>query len=103
MDPARQVTLYRISAGTGEQCSETCTCFTDPGAVAQQGGDGIFLTVEDDGIGFDKTQMDNLQGAGLANIQSRVEMLKGRMDIQSASNTGTSFCNECSININTVQ
>lgn len=102
MDPARQVTLYRIM----QELVNNAVKHAEASHILvqlQQGGDRIFLTVEDDGRGFDKMQMDNLQGAGLANIQSRVEMLQGRMEVHSASGTGTSFTIECSINNNTVQ
>ncbi|MBO9636383.1 MAG: hypothetical protein J7578_24995, partial [Chitinophagaceae bacterium] len=96
MDHARQVTLYRImqelvnNAVKHAQASQILV-------QLQQSDDRIFLTVEDDGKGFDPSQMANLEGAGLANIQSRVEMLQGRLDVQSAAGTGSSFTIECAI------
>jgi signal transduction histidine kinase len=48
----------------------------------------ISLTVEDNGKGFDVNTVKK-NGIGLANIQHRVDYLKGKMDIQSDKN-GTS-------------
>jgi len=52
--------------------------------------DEISITVEDDGVGFDTTSIKNATGAGWANIQSRIEYLKGKLDVQSAAGKGTS-------------
>jgi two-component system, NarL family, sensor kinase len=57
--------------------------------LARQGGE-VSVTVEDDGIGFDKTVIDQSEGAGWANIRSRVDYLKGKVDIRSAPGEGTS-------------
>ena len=51
---------------------------------------GITLTIEDDGKGFDATQLSNIKGAGLQNVQSRVDYLKGSCEIQSTPGSGTS-------------
>ena len=96
MDHARQVTMYRImqelvnNAVKHAQASQILV-------QLQQSGNRIFLTVEDDGKGFDIRKMDSLHGAGLANIRSRVEMLQGKMDLQSSEGAGSSFTIECSI------
>ena len=50
----------------------------------------LHLIVEDDGIGFDTTQLKNTNGSGLHNVQTRVDYLKGSMEIQS-SPSGTSI------------
>lgn len=47
------------------------------------------LTVEDNGLGFDKIGMSS-DGTGLSNINSRVLKLNGKMDIESIPNEGTS-------------
>ena len=49
---------------------------------------GLSLVVEDDGNGFDTTQIT--KGAGLQNIQSRVDYLRGHLSIESGANKGTS-------------
>lgn len=52
--------------------------------------DELSLTVEDNGIGFDTNVINEVRGAGWANIRSRVNFLNGKLDIQSAVGTGTS-------------
>jgi len=50
----------------------------------------IALTVEDDGKGFDKTILNEARGMGWSNIRSRVEFLKGKIDVHSEKDKGTS-------------
>jgi signal transduction histidine kinase len=50
---------------------------------------GITLTIEDDGSGFNSTQIT--KGAGLQNVQSRVDYLKGNMEINSSPGEGAAF------------
>lgn len=57
--------------------------------LAQQNGE-FSITVEDDGVGFDTALIQKTTGAGWANIRSRVEYLKGKLDIQTAPGQGTS-------------
>ncbi len=57
----------------------------------------LAITVEDDGKGFDKTMLQEAQGIGWKNIESRVEFLKGKMDLQSAPGKGTSVLIEISM------
>lgn len=49
-----------------------------------------FITVEDDGKGFNIEKIKQSQSAGLHNIQSRVRFLKGELHIHSEENLGTS-------------
>lgn len=49
---------------------------------------GITLTVEDDGKGFDTTKNN---GAGLSNVKSRVDYLKGTLHIDTSPENGTSI------------
>jgi signal transduction histidine kinase len=48
------------------------------------------ITVEDDGKGFDVNSLAAAAGIGYKNIKSRVEFLKGRLDIQSKPGDGAS-------------
>jgi len=50
----------------------------------------LSITVEDDGSGFDKSMVDKASGAGWGNIRSRVDYLKGKLDVLSAAGQGTS-------------
>lgn len=51
--------------------------------------DGISLTVEDNGKGFDTSRKELFEGIGLKNIISRVQFLKGTVDFDSAAGRGT--------------
>ncbi len=50
----------------------------------------VSITVEDDGSGFYKSAVEKATGAGWGNIRSRVDYLKGKLDIQSEPGQGTS-------------
>lgn len=52
--------------------------------------DIVSVTVEDDGKGFDTKTLAYKGGMGWSNIQSRVDYLKGKLDIQSEPGKGTS-------------
>lgn len=47
------------------------------------------IIVEDDGKGFDTALLKDNKGAGLTSIQSRVDYLKGQLDIHSEAGKGT--------------
>jgi len=49
----------------------------------------IHLTVQDNGIGFDPEALNASDGTGLANIKSRAESLKGKVDMISIPGEGT--------------
>lgn len=53
-----------------------------------QNKDTFFITVEDNGIGFNTALKST--GMGLRNIKNRVEILKGKLEIESVLNKGTS-------------
>ena len=47
------------------------------------------VVVEDNGKGFDTSMLEGSKGAGWTNIRSRVEYLKGQLDIHSEKDKGT--------------
>ncbi len=51
--------------------------------------EGISLTIEDNGKGFDTGSLIHTPGIGIRNIQSRVEYLKGSVEWDSAPGKGT--------------
>ncbi|MFP3595489.1 ATP-binding protein [Chryseobacterium sp. SIMBA_029] len=51
----------------------------------------LHLTVEDNGKGFDHKKLDVKKTAGFHNIESRVQFLRGTMNITSELNIGTSI------------
>lgn len=50
----------------------------------------INITVEDDGKGFDTRILNQSDGMGWSNIQSRINYLQGKIDVQSTPDKGTS-------------
>lgn len=83
------VALYRI---VQELVSNTIRHSGATTALVQviKSAAGIALTVEDNGKGFDTSVLQQTKGMGWSNIQSRVDFLKGKMDVQSSEKTGTS-------------
>lgn len=56
-----------------------------------QNEDIVFITVEDNGKGFDINNLAVKKGIGLDNIRNRVSLLKGKTDIQSTPGEGTTI------------
>jgi len=50
----------------------------------------LSITVEDDGRGFEKSVLEESIGSGWSNIQSRVDYLKGKLDVITKPGEGTS-------------
>lgn len=51
--------------------------------------EGISVTVEDNGKGFDTRSLDESKGIGLKNIRSRVALLNGSVEVDSSPGRGT--------------
>ena len=60
-------------------------------------GNKLVVNVEDDGKGFDTAIIERVEGIGWKNIKSRVEFLKGTLDVQSALGKGTAVNMEFNI------
>ncbi|KQS41391.1 sensor histidine kinase [Pedobacter sp. Leaf194] len=55
-------------------------------------GDTLFLTVKEDGIGFNYDEaMVNKTGMGLASVEKRVKLIKGKIEVNSVPEKGTSI------------
>lgn len=50
----------------------------------------LHITVEDDGKGFDSSILSNSEGIGWKNIQNRIQLVKGKIDLNSVIGNGTS-------------
>jgi signal transduction histidine kinase len=89
------ITIYRI---VQELINNTMKHAVAKTAVVQlaKSGNQLSLTVEDDGKGFDTATIQQSKGIGWSNIQSRVDFLKGKLDVQSAPGNGTSVFIELS-------
>jgi two-component system, NarL family, sensor kinase len=57
----------------------------------------LVVNVEDDGKGFDTTIIERVEGVGWKNIKSRVDFLKGTLDVQSSNGKGTAVNMEFNI------
>jgi PAS domain S-box-containing protein len=53
--------------------------------------EGIRLTVEDDGTGFDVTQAQSRGGLGMVSIQERLRLLRGTVRVHSIPSSGTTI------------
>ncbi len=89
IDQTTAITLYRI---VQELINNTMKHAAAKTAIVQLtlSNDLLTLTVEDDGIGFDPVILQGARGIGWTNIQSRVDFLKGTLDVQSGEGKGTS-------------
>lgn len=83
------ITIYRIVQELLNNVIKHAAARNAIVQVSKTNGD-ISITVEDDGKGFDTAILRGAQGIGWHNIQSRVEYLKGKLDVQSAPGKGTS-------------
>jgi len=86
----QQVTMYRViqelinNAIKHAQASEVLVQF-------MRTGNQVDITVEDNGVGFDKNKnpVQKDSGMGLSNLETRVAYLKGNIDFESEENEGT--------------
>ena len=60
-------------------------------------GNRLSVLVEDNGKGFDTSILETNKGAGWSSIRSRVDYLKGRIDIHSELNKGTTVTMEFNV------
>lgn len=58
----------------------------------------LYISVADDGVGFDTDEMKYNTGIGLSNIFTRVKFLKGNINISSAFNKGTQLSFDIPLN-----
>lgn len=83
-----QITIYRIvqellaNAVKHAQASDILV-------QCSQNKDRIFITVEDNGQGFDMNSIQHKNGIGMTNIRNRIAFLHGKLDIQSEPGEGT--------------
>ncbi|RYY49660.1 MAG: tetratricopeptide repeat protein [Chitinophagaceae bacterium] len=83
------ITVYRI---VQELLNNSIKHSEATSAVVQisKEGPNLNVTVEDDGKGFNVDILQRAQGIGWSNIQNRVGILKGKIDVQSKAGAGTS-------------
>lgn len=90
------ITLYRI---VQELINNSIKHAGAVSAIVQltKTDDTLSLTVEDDGIGFDKNLLNLSKGIGWSNIQNRVDFLKAFLDVKSEIGKGTSVLVELKV------
>ncbi len=89
IDPGISITIYRI---VQELLNNTLKHAGASTAIVQvtRSDSQLSITVEDDGKGFDTSILTQSKGIGWTNIQNRVDLLKGKLDVQSQPGKGTS-------------
>ncbi len=97
MEASTEVVVYRIVQELLNNAVKHSGATVILAQVMRQ-ENNLTITVEDNGKSFDTEAV--LQGAGLKNIRSRVDYLKGQLDIQSAPGKGTSVHIDCIIDSN---
>ncbi|KFC19514.1 histidine kinase [Chryseobacterium sp. FH1] len=89
-----QLALYRIAQ---ESISNVIKYAQANNVIVQISQDGktLALTVEDDGVGFDRSRIT--YGLGLRNIENRARLMNGKVDIHSEKGEGTTINVECHV------
>jgi two-component system, NarL family, sensor kinase len=96
LDQTFSITIYRI---VQEILNNTLKHANATTAIVQltKHDNQLSVTVEDDGKGFDTSILTNSKGIGWTNIQNRIDLLKGKIDISSQKGKGCSILIECSL------
>lgn len=83
-----QLTIYRI---VQELLSNAIRHAKAKNIIVQcsQNENSFYITIEDDGTGFDPTIAGRTKSMGLLNIRNRIALLKGKMNIESIIDEGT--------------
>ena len=89
IDQTTAITIYRIVQELINNTIKHAAAATAIVQVTKTNGQ-LAVTVEDDGKGFDTVILQGAKGIGWTNIQSRVDFLKGKLDVQSGPDKGTS-------------
>lgn len=97
MESSTEIVVYRIVQELLNNAVKHSGASVILAQVMRQ-DNSLTITVEDNGRGFEKETI--LQGAGLKNIRSRVDYLKGQLDIQTTPGKGTSVHIDCIIKEN---
>jgi signal transduction histidine kinase len=89
IDQTTAITIYRI---VQELLNNTMKHAAATNAIVQVSKTSglLSVTVEDDGKGFDTSILKQSKGIGWSNIQHRIEFLKGKLDVNSQKEKGTS-------------
>jgi len=89
IEQSKSITVYRI---VQELINNVMKHSGASEMLVQLGLDNqqMSITVEDNGKGFEVSNLEKANGIGWRNIKNRVDFMKGTLDIHSAENKGTS-------------
>ena len=96
IDQTTSITIYRVIQELINNAIKHAAAMQAIVQLSKTNG-RLSVTVEDDGKGFDPTILKNAKGIGWSNIESRVEFLKGKVDINSQKDKGTSVLVELDV------
>jgi signal transduction histidine kinase len=85
MPDSHRTCIYRVVQEALNNCAKHSKA-TQVRVFVKQDEDGMWVSVEDDGIGFDPAQE---RGMGLLGMEERVARLGGLFSIESTSGSGT--------------
>ncbi len=93
-DEERQLMFYRIAQEVINNAVKHAKA-TEIFVQLQQRNNQFFLTVEDDGTGFE--EQIGSEGTGLSNLRHRIDYLGGTLEISSVQSKGTSVYITCPV------
>ena len=96
LDQTTAITIYRIVQELINNSMKHAAARTALVQVSKEDG-RMTVTVEDDGKGFDTSLLKHARGIGWTSIQNRVDFLKGKLDVHSQPDKGTSVLIELSV------
>jgi signal transduction histidine kinase len=85
-----QITVYRIIQEIMANAVRHAKA-TNIVLQCSQNDTTVFITAEDNGVGFDPNTLNTIMGMGLTNIKNRVDYLNGKLEIESGVNEGTTI------------
>lgn len=88
MDEAREIAIYRVMQELLNNAIRYSNA-SDIEIKLEQQADGYLFTISNNGQGFDPRLLEKSKGIGWRNIQSRIDLLQGNIDLKTAPGKGT--------------
>ncbi len=88
MDEAREIAIYRVMQEMLNNAIRYANA-SDIEIKLEQQADGYLFTISDNGQGFDPRVLEKSKGIGWRNIQSRIDLMQGNIDLKTAPGKGT--------------
>lgn len=90
MDNSAELTLYRVVQELINNAIKHAAASEVLVQVFSE-NDKLVVNVEDNGTGINTSELEKTAGMGWRNIRSRVDLLKGKIDIHSSAGKGTAI------------